>query len=135
MSRPGASVSSPNDMRDIKFRAWDREKRKMIRPFWADGMIGLFHPFDPNHCDLLQFTCLKDKDGKEIYEGDIVEVAHYAVLGAKIGERTTVTFKDGAFDPFVRDHWGPTYRERWPAACCVVIGNIYENPELTGRPL
>ena len=61
--------------------------------------------------DLMQFTGLKDKNGKEIYEGDIVRQDYDNAL-------CEVKFISGCFSPFKHD------------GQFVVIGNIYENPEL-----
>jgi uncharacterized phage protein (TIGR01671 family) len=67
---------------------------------------------------LMQYTGLKDKNGVEIYEGDIVRFLDIDGVDSV----TEVEFREGGFYPFAPDfiHW-----------CNVeVIGNIYENPEL-----
>jgi len=69
----------------------------------------------------MQYTGLKDKNGKEIYEGDIVKIEGFI--------NHVVGFEDGAF------RWmnvGPylPIAERISERECEVIGNIYENPEL-----
>jgi len=63
-------------MREIKFRAWDKEKKVML--FMSDGSFSNHRIWwlETNDCQdryiLMQFTGLKDKNGKEIYEGDKV---------------------------------------------------------------
>ena len=74
-------------MRDIKFRAWDKDNKKMVEiyqmQFLKRGLAIRRHTesrgtggwdFEEiNNYNLMQYTGIKDKNGKEIYEGDIVE--------------------------------------------------------------
>ena len=67
-------------MREIKFRAWDKAEKKMLfgaDPFvidvWGSNESIFAEPHKRENCIFEQYTGLKDKDGKEIYEGDIVE--------------------------------------------------------------
>ena len=71
-------------MREIKFRAWYKYGKKMVDLYKitplavADHngtMDGLFLPFD-NNMILMQYTGLIDKNGKEIYEGDVVRAIY-----------------------------------------------------------
>lgn len=115
-------------MREIKFRAWDK-----------DGIFGMIYVSLGDFLDkpqefegglqefeIMQYTGLKDKNGKEIYEGDIIQWPDPEVCGI---DRGPVVYGDGWF---YADGWcgkgSPAYKE------CEVIGNIYENPELLEKP-
>lgn len=157
-------------MRDIKFRAWDKTQNKMIFNFLQEGaksfgqyrialsfngQIFAFTDWEVanyeedemhntsqyiNRFELMQYTGLKDKNGKDIYEGDIVKMHYFFenfdnyTLGAyedeeeiigivKIDELSTYTdCPDNRYD------WINYLQE--PSEELEVIGNIYENPEL-----
>ncbi len=122
-------------MREIKFRAWDKKKKVMmfnigISNFGA-GQLGIYcsrtnDSFDRWHedIDLLQYTGLKDKNGKEIYEGDIISVscAGGDMVFEIVWEKNNARFnrKD---TPYLSG--GVTYGETTE-----IIGNIYENKDL-----
>ena len=68
------------NQREIKFRAWDKIRNLMITSkHWSVGFGGEIRPqgreeYNHNEFILMQFTGLKDKNGKEIYENDYLEI-------------------------------------------------------------
>jgi len=107
--------------RDIKFRAWGPNTKYMWS--WEEFKHCFVHAmFDPEHGEkiLMQYTGLKDKNGKEIYEGDIVVTKGTSMSGKKWDHKP----KTVVFDP----DYG--YCLLKSSLITDVIGNIYENPEL-----
>ena len=127
--------------REIKFRAWDKDRKLMAMDVhleydtitgvrFSDGTepgessFGCYlrkrEEWDDNqegtHYDVMQYTGLKDKNGVEIYEGDVVEwhslnlAVHWSNHGRWMIGKDALCIGD--------------------AEICEVIGNIYENPEL-----
>jgi uncharacterized phage protein (TIGR01671 family) len=140
-------------MREIKFRAWDKDELRMVeRPFVVSNEGEAFDEYRGGgyvkQYDLMQFTGLKDKNGKEIYEGDVVEGGVY------YGWPTEKGFGIVEFGEWEQDgsghEYGPETCLGWyieikesefgyiegshlyesKANNIEVIGNIYENPEL-----
>jgi len=121
-------------MREIKFRAWDVYFKKMFRvkrlEFLPDGINVVLDDDEESYsdgCEIMQYTGLKDKSGKEIYEGDILE---YDFLNDR--ENGVVEFKG--------DGWWVSLLASLKAVGQLsyainylnpkIIGNIHENPEL-----
>ncbi|XNN69484.1 YopX family protein [Bacillus pumilus] len=130
-------------MREIKFRGWYGSRIGMMSPTF-DGDINEI--FADKHGDYMQYTGLKDKNGVEIYEGDIIHCVHWFFNGDEIEEHFTasVGFRDGSFtlenikSRYYSDFTG---EENGKGICWIgninyceedyeVIGNIYQNPEL-----
>lgn len=148
--------------REIKFRVWDKYKKQMypissidynifsqeIRIIAVGHKNGMCTAYNKNHnsekCDitaleLMQYTGLKDKNGKEIYEGDIVKITEKE----KISKHKVISMK-----PIIADiEWSEEYLTYTLITTSVkdafesltdyldecdieVIGNIYDNPEL-----
>ena len=128
--------------RKIKFKAWHKKKKEFIEYFCINPEGSIFDSDDegdelnPNLI-LMQYTGLKDKNGKKIYESDILKVNYnpydannegMTLKGNSVEFNARVIFKNGSF---------------WAAANCKyrqllltmferkeIIGNIYENSNL-----
>lgn len=127
-------------MREIKFRAWSDNAKIMLVDITP---INLFEGGIQENRDcsrfinetqsgkqwnirnmiLMQYTGLKDKNGKEIYEGDIFKAPHHFGPGGW-DERIGVVEWDDE-DGYQWNYWRLKKLE--------VIGNIYENPELLNK--
>ena len=125
-------------MREIKFRAWVKEKKAIFEVILIDyvtkkvtyivertgHLLNIRHD-KFNDVELMQYTGLKDKDNKEIYEGDILFESfgekYYKVIFENGGFRAEFNgdFEDHSFDLI-----------DVVAQSCEVIGNIYENSKL-----
>jgi len=120
-------------MREIKFRTWDKKYHMMEYDYSTDLLIGMdgkvykkeernyagtsFIEYEvANHFELMQYTGLKDKNSKGIYEGDIVKHPIYGVNSVQYSDHMELC------------------NGKWILSRCYkeveVIGNIYENPEL-----
>lgn len=118
--------------RELKFRAWDKRNKKMTvkRPhmhtFTVSSDTGQItnvswseneYSEDPDDFEVMQYTGLLDKSGKEIYEGDILKTSvgirevfyHKCMFAIKINDVVVA----------------PIFHEE-----SEVIGNIHQNPEL-----
>src|SRR3990167_7667636 len=102
-------------MREIKFGAWDKEKQIMINDLngWSKGYQDKY--------ELMQFTGLKDKNGKEIYEGDIFE-SPSGILFYVLWDKDGWCYNNVDDEP---NHISGRLSEI--AKDWKVIGNIYEN--------
>jgi len=126
--------------REIKFRVWDRERKIMMYgveetydtlgqmkdregnkkyDYW-ESCFGDY--LNNDNFILMQYTGLKDKKGKEIYEGDIVKIKHRDYLGI-------IKWRDCGF--YIDE--GKKQKKNYIlniTSVDEVIGNIYENKEL-----
>ena len=134
-------------MRPIKFRAWEKNLRAMISVDSINFEAGLINmelvwrTFE--EIELMQYTGLKDKNGTEIFEGDIIEyegktndhgipwgwefttsgkgVVKYDLAGYLVFDLHT--------DNLVKENLNE-FLIQYEEIDVIVIGNIYENPEL-----
>ena len=109
-------------MREIKFRAWDKTSRKIINPKELINLEGETSKNLPVWLTLMQYTGLKDKNGKEIYEGDIVKIKNEEII-------TDIFWCEDCWTVFVDDECESLWVNQREGDC-EVIGNIYENAEL-----
>ncbi len=123
-------------MREIKFRAWYARKKSpgtmSYYPVLVRNREDVWTTEYPETAVLMQYTGLKDKNGKEIYEGDICRYQEWLQPDLK-GECQIHKIKFGycSFD------FGDCPLYEWldeeGNIDIEVIGNIYENPELLNR--
>lgn len=148
-------------MREIKFRAWNKEEKCMIysdevypkseykfefeifnnfkltlmkminreNAYHKDGEETHIEYFEPVDAEIMQYTGIKDSNGNEIYEGDIVKIEDYFgedLIGNIIYDEATAGYvfhkgNERNYFQMTLDLENYVY---------YVIGNIYENPEL-----
>lgn len=129
-------------MREIKFRAFDKKVKRMFTPTMLDfhhtvreqGMVNVWHQHsqvsddgewkDHENIELMQFTGLKDKNGVEIYENDILSLVYGSIN--MIGY---VKLEDSGEWILYKDK-GNYLSVHSNIDRIKIIGNIHENPEL-----
>lgn len=119
--------------RPIKFRAWEKSAGFMIQDvgsieWFTDGSCVVNYKNDSFPCvELMQFTGLLDKNGEEVYEGDIVVCyangcRHTVIWRQELGG-TFIGGMPGWYLDGLKEGYAWSGKEE-------VVGNIYENPEL-----
>ena len=130
-------------MREIKFRAWvDGE---MVSPMVVIAeqqevmFVELSKVTTGHDIKWMQFTGLRDRNGREIYEGDVAEYSSGHVNLEKASGNYVIRWnkKEACFEGYCSNAWYPDgnrenifYFEEYFNKDIEVIGNIYENPEL-----
>lgn len=133
----------------FKFRAWDKKLSRMDNftncksgVEYCDGDFQVSSGYDgydrptyeddtSKRYDLMQFTGLLDKNGVEIYEGDILSDDQFGVSPV-VFEEESASFVTNikCHETGSRDQLARFYCVDGTSRFAVVIGNIYENPEL-----
>ena len=126
--------------REIKFRAWHKDLKKMFKIGQITLEKGTWN-FEPNDRDfigmsipsqpsfvLMQYTGLHDKNGKEIYEGDILKVYYKGMSGVGY-----VEYDNDYCEYKIIINTDKDYFSLWKSIDLEKIGNIYDNPELLGE--
>ncbi|EHA7774624.1 YopX family protein [Enterococcus faecalis] len=131
----------------LKFRAWDKNTNDMVDvktiDLEKDGSIGCIVDYnginlDVSECVIMQSTGLKDKNGVEIFEGDILKIIEVTNEGISeyitdvIWEDCSFVFKSEGvdyYDTFLGAFSGDP-NTTYPLFELLVIGNVWDNPEL-----
>ncbi len=130
-------------MREIKFRAWDKKDKDIMFSYIPDdqpkreyiiAQLGVgYSGYKAENLVIMQSTGLEDKNGEEIYEGDIIKhmdmhhVVYYdCVVAMYIALPYYISYESFCESEGV----DPTDHMLWDFMEPEVIGNIYENPEI-----
>lgn len=114
-------------MRDFRFRAWHKDVKEMLQnkhQGYEGNVFSWLKEGQP--IEIMQYTGLKDKNDKEIYEGDIV------YCNIMTPRNSLIEFIEGAFCATHSKTYPTDINFFYPSTGCniEIIGNIYENPEL-----
>ena len=133
-------------MREIKFRAWDKEEKFMLQDIHSMydgscnhketeeryGWISCFDSFiDNDNYVVMQYTGLKNRNGTEIYEGDIIGFDDCTSTESGYWEQQCTGVVEWCDETASFEVSNRLSAESYEVLDeCLVIGNIYENPEL-----
>ncbi|KAF6564516.1 hypothetical protein G9G63_10260 [Paenibacillus sp. EKM202P] len=129
--------------RPIKFRAWDVFVKEMDYEVTIDpeGKVAAFNPLDGQYVRgfsddekvIMQYTGLKDRNGKEIYEGDVIP-PDYALRQNEVAiicyDSNQARFKAVPLSLYKANAGNGGWTGFEVTRHCSIIGNIYENPSL-----
>ena len=120
-------------MRDIKFRAWVDKSRMIFSKDTYGDYLDFFTICRQcndgfGNCYLMQFTGLLDKNGKEIYEGDILKSLRKYTYMYDTGYKGHIRYRQHYADYEYGGLGGQITQAK--AKFCEIIGNVHDNPEL-----
>jgi uncharacterized phage protein (TIGR01671 family) len=130
-------------MREIKFRVWDSYKKAYLDypcrfnhlDFNDFFCCDRYFKCDEEKCIVQQFTGLLDKNGEEIYEGDIIQYNSWTTgsYGSKFTGEVRFGGETAGFAIFNKEDGTEQILWRDEQDYLTVIGNIFENPELCAK--
>jgi len=145
--------------REIKLRAWNKDMKHMVFPSLEFGreiwpcfykkittsetdekgktvelvleMVSVDHILQSQEFEVMQFTSLKDKNGKEIYEGDYIGYYYDGELisGVVTWENAMFVVKEVNWD-YEGKKQKPDPLSEWIEEGIEILGNVFENPEI-----
>ncbi len=111
-------------MRKIKFRFWSRDRSEMSSGFFLHEMGNkqLQDELNRGELEIMQFTGLLDKNGKEIFESDVLKIYYEG------NQRSYLKKVKWLNDPINKGRWDAL--DNCVFTSCEVVGNIYEHKHL-----
>lgn len=129
--------------REIKFRIWDGKKMRynvavnQSVAFYIPTGIGEYHTISVAECEVMQYTGFKDKNGKSIYEGDIlIDINNYTWIPVFIDEwgmfaiLTIREYKEYKREGVIVLDDMRIQNYLMTLKTLKITGNIYENPKI-----
>jgi uncharacterized phage protein (TIGR01671 family) len=129
-------------MREIKFRAWDKEGLRMFDSTELRGIVDFFLEVERWNCVVMQYTGLLDKNGVEIYEGDVIATYNDEDKSSLLELDTWTKDDFGYAYVAISPDKGVSFQTKtmnwdwdneesvYHIQFCEVIGNIWENGDL-----